>query len=710
MAAARPPPQRRRQTLDALKRLWLREAQAQPLVLVFEDLHWIDSETQEFLNGLIDSVPAARLLLLFNYRPEYHHPWGSRTYYTQLRLDALTPDNAQELLQSLLGPDPGVEPLKKVLIERTEGNPFFLEESVRTLVETHALDGDRGAYRLVKSLQDLQVPATVQAMLAARIDRLAPENKHLLQTAAVIGKDVPYGLLEAIAHLHEAQLRQRLSQLQEAEYLYEARLFPDLEYTFKHALTHDVAHGSLLQERRRELHARIVIEIERIHAERLDEQVERLAHHAVHAELWEKALRYLRQAAHKAATRWAFRESSRYLEHALEVLNRLPERADTTEEAIAIRLELRSALLPQAKHQRIFEILSEVIPLTEKIGDRRGLSLANGFMSHVGLELFDQSMAHECGHRALQLAVEIQDFGLKASAEHFVLSVYHTLGDYEKAIPFGISAASISEEIVVENFRKGNASVIPYFLPQACAEVGRFVQALTVGEVLMRKAETVENPSAICGVGIALGFAYLRRGDAGQAVPYLERSIKLCRTYAIDNWVPWTASTLGLAYALAGRHDEGVEFAQEAVQRGEELRLTRFQPLRVTLLANSYLNAGRYEDALPAARDALKLARRYHERGPEAWALHLIAASSMEGKSPDQRSAEKLFRDALRLADELGMRPLVAHCHLGIGRLYQRMSRESEAKAELSRATEMYRQMDMQFYLKQSEVALEALH
>ena len=231
------PPQRRRQTLDALKRLWLREAQTQPLVLIFEDLHWIDSETQEFLDGMIDSVPAAKLLLLFNYRPEYHHPWGSRTYYTQLRLDPLTQESAHELLQGLMGPDHSIEPLKKILIERTEGNPFFLEECVRTLVEIHAMEGGRGAYRLIKSLHNIQVPTTVQAMISARIDRLAQEDKHLLQTAAVIGKDVPFALLEAIADRSEKDLRLALARLQQAEYLYEAHLFPDLEYTFKHALT-----------------------------------------------------------------------------------------------------------------------------------------------------------------------------------------------------------------------------------------------------------------------------------------------------------------------------------------------------------------------------------------------------------------------------------------------------------------------------------------
>ncbi len=193
--------QRRQRTLDAVKQLLVRESQGQPLLVVFEDLHWIDAETQALLDGLVESLPTARLLLLVKYRPEYQHGWVSKTYYTQLRLDALRPESAAELLQALLGTDPGLEPVKRLLVRR--GNPFFIEETIRTLVETHALRGERGAYRLTRPIQAIEVPASVQVVLAARIDRLQADDKQLLQTAAVIGKDVPFVLLHAIAELPE---------------------------------------------------------------------------------------------------------------------------------------------------------------------------------------------------------------------------------------------------------------------------------------------------------------------------------------------------------------------------------------------------------------------------------------------------------------------------------------------------------------------------
>src|SRR6516225_7561313 len=235
------PRQRRRRTLDGVRQVLLREAREQPLLLIFEDLHWIDGETQALLDSLVESLPAARLLLLVNFRPEYSHGWGGKSYYRQLRIDPLAPENADELLDALLDTDVALAPLKILLVERTDANPLFLEESVRALVEMGALAGERGAYRLTRPVEQLRMPATVQAILAARIDRLAPGAKRLLQAAAAIGKDVPMALLLAIADAPEHEVGADLTRLQAAEFLYEVKLFPDIEYTFKHALTHEVA-------------------------------------------------------------------------------------------------------------------------------------------------------------------------------------------------------------------------------------------------------------------------------------------------------------------------------------------------------------------------------------------------------------------------------------------------------------------------------------
>jgi predicted ATPase len=338
------PLQRRQRTLDACQRLLLRESQVQPLLLVFENLHWIDAETQAFLDGLVESLPAARLLLLVNYRPEYAHGWGSKTYYTQLRLDPLLPASTAAMLRSLLGDDAELEPLKGRLIERTQGNPFFLEESVRTLVETQVLIGAPGAYRLAQALPTIQVPAPVQAVLAARIDRLPPEEKQLLQTAAVIGTGVPLALLQAVAEAPEERLRLGLTHLQAAEFLYETRLFPELEYTFKHVLTQEVAYQSLVRHARQQSHARIAQVLEAQFPERAETQPELLAQHYTEANSPEQALPYWQRAGQRAIERSANVEAISHLMKGLEMLKILPDTPARTQQELELQLALGSVL------------------------------------------------------------------------------------------------------------------------------------------------------------------------------------------------------------------------------------------------------------------------------------------------------------------------------------------------------------------------------
>jgi predicted ATPase len=325
----------------------------------------------------------------------------------QLRIDPLLPEDAASLLQALLGDSPSLELLKRRLIERTEGNPLFLEESVRTLVETQALVGEQGAYRLMparrrsslhespelvgeraayhlmRTTESIRVPATVQAVLAARIDRLPVAEKSLLQTAAVIGTEVPFGLLELIAGRPEEPLRRSLRQLQAAEFLYEAKLFPELIYMFKHALTHDVAYGSLLQERRRTLHAQLVGAIEMLYSERLDEQIEWLAHHALRGAVWEKAVTYCRQACAKAIDRAAFREAVTAFEQAIEALGHLPETPDIGVLATELRLDMGDALMAMGEHERSHALLSEAEAVARRLDDRASLARVLAKMASI---------------------------------------------------------------------------------------------------------------------------------------------------------------------------------------------------------------------------------------------------------------------------------------------------------------------------------------
>jgi class 3 adenylate cyclase/tetratricopeptide (TPR) repeat protein len=703
------PQQRRQRTLDALKRLLLRESQVQPLLLVFEDLHWIDSETQVLLNSLVESLPTAQLLLLVNYRPEYQHGWGSKTYYTQLRLDPLPPVSADEFLQVLLGDDPSLAPLKQLLIARTEGNPFFLEESVRTLVETGVLVGERGAYRLAQALAGLQVPATVQAVLTARIDRLPPEEKRLLQTAAVIGTEVPLALLQALAEVPDEALRGGLAHLQAAEFLYETRLFPELAYTFKHALTHEVAYGSLLQERRRTLHAGIVATLERLAPERVAEQVDLLAHHAYRGEVWDKAITYGRQAGTKAIAHSAYHEAVTSFEQALAALEHLPERRDTIEQAIDLRCDLRNDLLPLNAQARIFDHLYAAEALAERLGDDQRRGQIAGYLCISFVSMGEPDHAIAAGQRALVLATTSGAFDVQVIAQtHLGIAYYHA-GNFRQALDtsrqvMGLLTGelrSISFGLVVLP-----AVTSRLYVTWSLAEMGSFAEGVSVGEEAMRLAEEAEQPFGIGSALMAVGLLSRRQGALHTAIPILERGLKLCQSANIPFYFPAIAASLGAAYALAGRVAEALPLLDQMLGHGAIGSLTPYRPLLHTELSEALLLVGRVDEASTFAERLHDLSRTHTGHGYQAHAHRLLGDIATCHDPPDLAQAEAHYQQALALAEELGMRPLQAHCHLSLGTLYVKTGQREQARAALSTAVDLYRAMEMTFWLPQAEAAL----
>jgi tetratricopeptide (TPR) repeat protein len=695
------PRQRRQQTLDAVKRLLLRESEVQPLLVIFEDLHWIDSETQSLLDSLVESLPAARLLLLANYRPEYSHAWGSKTYYRQLRIDPLPPESADELLDALLGTDAALAPLKTLLVERTDANPLFLEESLRALVETGALAGERGAYRLTRPVEQLRMPASVQAILAARIDRLVPEAKRVLQAAAVIGKDVPIPLLLAIADAPEHEVRAELTHLQAAEFLYEVRLFPDLEYTFKHALTHEVTYQGLLQDRQRALHARIAEAIERLSAERIAEQIERLAYHSLRGELWDKAVAYVREAGLRAMARGANHEAIARLEEALGALPHLPETRQTTELTIDIHLDLRSALHPLGDLARMGDHLHQAEVLARSVGDQHRLGWIATFMVVHHNAAGDYGAAVGFGQEALDIARNLDDRPIAVAANSFVSRTHIARGDFGDAATFLKRNVALKGDLRAERFGTPfiQSALSQAWLAEVNSEFGRFDEAIGQATDGVRIAETADHPFTLVNGLLSLGLVNFRRGDLPRAIRVLERGLDLCRTWQFVFHTSMTAAVLGAAHALAGRAGEALPLCAGAVDEFRRVEL-HYQPALILLCAGmTSFSVGRIDEAANHAREALALTRRLGARGAEAYALCLNGDIAAAAGAED---AEGYYRQALTLAEPRGMRPLVAHCHLGLGKLYGRKDDRRQALEHLTVATTMYREMDMTYWLEQA--------
>src|SRR5262245_2755506 len=707
------PQRRRRHALEGVKRLILSETQVQPVILVMEDLHWVDRETQALLDRLVDSLPSARLLLLLNYRPEYEHRWSTRSFYSQIRLDHLGQESTEELLATLVGADLDLQPLRRRLVEWTGGNPLFVEQTVRSLWERGPVVGEPGAYRLSEPIESIRVAPTVQDILAARIDRLADKDKRVLQSASVVGTELPLTILQAIVEEKEEDLRQVVANLLASEFLYESRLFPDIEYTFRHVLTRDVAYRSLLQDHRRVLHARIVEAIERQYADRLVEQVERLAHHALRGEIWDKAVTYLRQAGVKAHGRWANQEAGGWFEQALTSLAHLPESPHTMEQAVDLRLDLRGSLYPLGKFAAIVEHLSNAQRVAQALGDQ-------GREGWVSLQLGDclrqmGQITQACPliERARDLAGTIEDDALRLAATQYLGLARYAAGDFARAAELLRWVVSSPNRSVQSGFGRTNAGSRAGFLAinlswlsRCLAELGDFGEGLVFGQQGVARVRDLDDPYSLALAYIGLGYLHLVRGDFATAVTELERARAATRDRSMTLVELQAVRNLALAYAYGGRTAEGIELLEHALHEVESRGIGIQEATVLNLLAEVYLFGGQADVAAKSAERALVLAGERGQEAEAAVAHRLLGDIALHRDHLDLESARSHYEAALKLSQLLRIRPLIARCHVGLGKLYRRTGKRDQAQEHLTIATTMYREMDMRFWLEQAEAEM----
>ncbi len=680
--------------LEALRQLMLRWSQHDPLVLVVADLHWVDEISEEYFVSLVEVIAGARILLVSTYRPGYRPRWMEKSYATQIALGPLTPQDGLDIMHSVFGTVQVPDSLVQLILSKAEGNPFFLEELARAVRE----EGGRTPIG--------PVPDTIQEVLLARIDRLPPQEKRLLQAAAVIGKDVRFTILQVVAQLPEDALGRSLIHLKAAELLYETTLAPETEYTFKHVLTQEVAYGSILENRRQALHARIVEAVEQLYPDRLSEHVERLAHHAFRGEVWDKALAFLRQAGAKTASRSAHREAVVYFEQALAALKHLPERGDTVEQAIDLRFDLRNSLHLLGEFGRILGHLREAQTLAETLGEQRRLGWIFSYLTQYFRNTGDQAGAIESGQRALTIAENLEDFTLQVATHTHLGPAYDALGDRRQAIDILTrTVESLKGNLSYERFRlAGLPSVICRAnLAWCLAELGEFAEGIAYAEEGIRIAETIDDPYTLSVACFGIGTAFLVKGEFRQAVPALERGVELCRTFTLRLTFPAIASCLGSAYALSGQLAQAVPLLEQALEQAVSMQLMNRHSIFLARLGEAYLLAGRPDDSIPPAEHALRLSRERKERGHEAYALRLLGEITSRDTRPHVEKAEAYYRQAIALAEELGMRPLLSHCHWGLGTLYRRTGQHPNAEQHLAVATRMFRQMDMQSWSERVE-------
>jgi class 3 adenylate cyclase/tetratricopeptide (TPR) repeat protein len=710
-ALALAPEVQKRRTLQALLDQLAGLAAQQPVLALYEDVHWIDPSTLEFLGMLVERIRQLAVLVLITFRPEFQPPWIGHAHVTALTMSRLGRRQGADLVARVTGEKPLPSEIIEQIVARTDGVPLFVEELTKTVLESGLLADAGDRYELLGPLPPLAIPTTLHDSLMARLDRLVPV-KEVAQIGAVIGREFSHELLAAVASMSFDQLGSALEHLVSSELVFQRGTPPEAIYTFKHALIQDAAYQSLLKSKRQELHARIVAALEAHAGDGVPEQVEWLAHHALRGEVWDKALAYCRQAGEMATARSAHREAAVYFEQALGTLPHLPEERATHEQAIDLRLALRSVLLPSGDSARILEHLREAEALAVALDDRRRLGHISGFLAvHFrNIGAYDQAIAS--AQRALTLATDSGDAAVHTLANLYLGAIYSAQGDYRRAIDcLRQTVVSLHEERRPERFGQLNLPSVQSlaFLAMCHAELGTFAEGSALGEEGLRIAETVSHPSSLMWAAYGLGLLSLYQGDLHKALPLLEQARSICQEADLPLFSPRVAAALGAAYTLSGRVADALALLTQARKQTSRPEMAGFQALCSLPLSEAHMLAGRLEEAHALAERTLALAAAHQERGNEAYALRILGEIMALHQPSGHDQAEAFYRRALALAEELGMRPLVAHCHVGLGKLHASAGRRAEADAELIVARDLYQSMGMRFWMPQAEAVLVPL-
>ena len=702
------PAQQKQKTLHALLTILLRIAAQQPVLFVMEDLHWVDPSTLELLSLLVDQGPTARILALLTFRPDFSPPWTGRSHLTQVTLHRLTRPQAAEMILRVAHHKTLPSEVVAQIVAKTDGVPLFVEELTKMVLESGLLHEREEGYALTGPLPPLAIPATLHDSLMARLDRLAMV-KALAQLGATLGREFSYALLHAVSLWDEETLQQGLHQLVEAEFVYQRGMPPHATYIFKHALVQDAAYQSLLRSARQQYHQRILQVLEAQFPETAATTPELLAYHAQHGERWDQAVTYFRQAGEQAVARSAYREAVAAFEQVLVAMQHLPESREALEQAIDLRLALRSALYPLGEPEKILVCLQEAQARAEALGDSRRLGgVAAHLLAHF-VQMCEPDRALASGQRAMAIATTLGDVGLTVVTQYLLGALYRNVGAYHRAIElFQQCVGNLHSELLHERFSlPGLVSVQSRsFLVTCLAECGAFIEGRGPAEEGVRIAEAANHPYSRTHIYWSVGFRALRQGDLPQAISALERALALAQEAHLRLWGLIVAAALGAAYTLAGRTTEALPLLEQTVAQTVAIRYMWDHALWVVWLGEAYLLAGQLDEASTQAQYALEFSRAHQARGHEAYALRLLGDIARHRDPPDSELAEVHYRQALALAEELGMRPLQAHCHRGRGMLYAATGQREQARTALSTAIEMYQAMDMTFWLPQAEAAL----
>jgi class 3 adenylate cyclase/predicted ATPase len=710
---------RRKRTFEALKKLFLRESLNQPLVLIFEDLHWIDGETQGFLDVLSESLASAKILLLTNYRQEYRPEWGQKTYYTQLRLAPFGKAEAEEFLDSLLSdigsplprrerdrervPDNNLHALKHLILAKTQGTPFFMEEIVQELYEQGIFVRDGvGAQHAAPLPTDLHIPPTVQGILAARIDRLTPDEKALLQQLSVIGRRFPLSLIRQVIAQPEADLYRLLASLQHKEFLYEQPAFPESEYIFKHALTQEVAYGTVLQEQRKVLHEKTARALEVLYEAKLEDHYSELAHHYSRSGNTRKAVEYLHLVGQQAAQRSAHIEAVQYLTVALELLKTLPPTFERTQQELTLSLLLGGSLFVTKGYAapELGVTYNRARELCQQVGEAPQL-----FAALWGLWLFynvraEYKTGRELGEQLFRLARDLQDSALLSYAHYALGMSFFPLGQ------FTLAREHLGRAVTHHNLQKHRSLVFLYgqdpgvtslsFLAWILWMQGCPDQALKKIHEALALAQELAHPYSLSFALVNASWLHRHRREVQEVQDYTKALIPLSDENGFSLFRAIGAAHQGWATIVQSPNEKGIAQIRQSLAALTATGARTFESDYLALLAKSYGVMGWEERGRRVLTEAFKRINKTGEcwyeaelyrikgeltlqksevRGPKS---EVSRSQSLDPKA--QSEAEACFLKSIAIAQKQQAKSLELRAVMSLVRLRQQQALEYESR------------------------------
>ncbi|WP_321924206.1 adenylate/guanylate cyclase domain-containing protein [Paraburkholderia guartelaensis] len=703
---------RRDRTFDAITQLLTRESQSQPVELLFEDLQWLDRETEAFLVYLVERVPDTRILLLVNFRPEYRPAWEC----SQLRLEALGPGEAQGLLTVLLGDDASLLPLKQRILEKTEGNPFFMEEVVQTLAEEGSLLGEPGRYRIERTPAALHIPTTVQGVLAARIDRLPLAQKELLQTLAVIGKEFPFSLMQRICGGQLARtdddLRGLLAHLEASEFIYERPAYPEVEYSFKHALTQEVAGHSLLTERRSALHERTAKAIEALFPTRIADYCSELAHHYSLSGNIPKAVEYLHRAGQQALRHAADPDAMHHLGAALGLLERLPDTPARASRELTLLLALGPALMNVRGYgaPEVAATYTRARQLGEQLGETPQL-----FAALLGLRIHNMTranyaVARELGERMLRMAEHAKDLDWLLEAHGALGACLFLQGELDAA------AAHLEQALALYDPERHQAHVFAHGVDPGSRALNflaliRWLQGYP-DQARARSTEALALARKLAyGPTLAFTLAYVAelhqlRREAPLVRERAEAALSVANEHSLPYWLAWGTILSGWARIEPGSLQEGIVQLREGLHAEQSAGGEEHRSYFLGLLADCQGRAGDVEGGLRTLEQAMAIVEATGERFYEA-ELHRLKGTMLPAASSEE--AQACFLKAIAVARAQSARSLALRAASSLAQLWQRAGRADDARQVLSETLDTFTEGFDTVDLREARTLLDAL-